>query len=113
MTIRELVKERQLEVKNTDLQVGRASEILKELSAIMGNILDEIRVADIEYNKVLLECYRSEEKANRAKIQAEITPEYIRRREARDTREVVIEMIRSLKFYLRAKEDEYKASGSM
>ena len=111
-SIRELVKERQVEVKSTDLQIGRASEILKELSAIIGNCNDEIRVADVEYSRVLLAYYETEEKANRAKIKAEVTPEYIRRREARDTKELVIEMINSLKYFLRAKSEEYRASGN-
>jgi hypothetical protein len=108
MTVRELILERQAEVRNSaDLLPDRAAEILAELSSLLGNINDEIRRRDVEYNRVLLACLESEEKANRAKIRAETTPEYIAKREARDTREVSIEMIRSLKYFLTAKKDEY------
>ena len=48
------------------------------------------------------------EAANRAKIRAEITPEYARKREARDTKELVVELVRSLKYFLRCKEDEVR-----
>lgn len=111
MTIRDLIKERQSEVSSIDLLPDRASEILKELSSLLGNINDEIRKRDVEYNLVLLKALKSEEKASHAKIWAETTPEYIAKREARDTREVAIEMIRGLKYFLKAKEDEYRLGG--
>ena len=56
----------------------------------------------------LLQCLDAEEKANRAKIMAETTPEYSRKREARDVKELSLEMCRSLKYYLRAKEEELR-----
>lgn len=114
MTIRELIKERQNEVlKSKDLMPARAAEILVELSALIGNCLDEIRNRDLEYNRVLLHFYQTEEKANRAKIRAESTQEYEAKREARDTKELVIEIIRSIKYFLRDKEEERRQSGSM
>ena len=91
-----------------ELYPQRAAKILTELSAMLGNICDQIRTTDIVYNKKLLECYKKEEKANRAKILAETTQEYSDKMEARDTKEVVMEMIRSLKYYLRSREEEYR-----
>lgn len=109
MTILKLILERQAEVRNSaDLLPDRAAEILAELSALLGSINDEIRKRDVEYNIVLLNALESETKANRAKIKAQTSQEYLRMREARDTKEVCIELIRSLKYFLKAKQEEYR-----
>ena len=113
MNIREIIKGIQEEVAKSDLLPGRAVELLNQLSALIGNINDFIRERDLAYSRVLLKCLDSEEKANRAKIMAETTPEYLAKREARDTKELSLEMIRSLKYYLRAKEDEFRVSSNM
>lgn len=106
-TIRERVSDIQNELLAGNLTPARASEMLVELAAIFGNINDEIRVRDVEYNKTLLQYLESEEKANRAKIKAETTPEYIAKRTARDTKDLALELIRSLKYYLKSAEDEF------
>lgn len=107
MSVRTLIDQRQAEVRKPDLLPDRAAEILNELAALTGKINQEILDADMEYNAYLLECYRNEAKANRAKILAETSAQFRRMREARNAREETIEMIRSLKFYLKAKQDEY------
>jgi hypothetical protein len=108
MTLRGKVLEFQKEVGDSKtLQPERAAEILVELTSLLGFVNDEIRKRDVEYNVKLLECYEKESKANRAKILAETSPEYIAKREARDTRELMIELIRSLKFFLKAERYEY------
>jgi hypothetical protein len=53
-------------------------------------------------------CMSSEDAANRAKIRAETSVEYLRKREARDTKELVVELVRSLKYFLRSKEEEMR-----
>lgn len=107
MTVRELVRSYQAEIQNaSDLLPDRAAELLTKLSALVGNCNDEIRQADAIYAGVLLACLDSAEKANRATIRAETSPEYQRKREARDTKELVIELSRSLKYFLRAKAEE-------
>lgn len=112
LTVRELVRSYQREVQNAqDLQPERAAELLMKLTALMGNCADEIREADSEYAITLMHCLDTEAKANRAKIRAEISPEYRRKQEARDTKDLVIEMSRSLKYFLRAKSDELHMSG--
>jgi hypothetical protein len=60
------------------------------------------------FAKVLLQCLDSDEAASRAKIRAETTPEHERKREARDTKELVVHMIGSLKYFLKGKETEWK-----
>ena len=110
-TVRDLVHEYQREIRDTDLQPTRAAELLTKVTALIGNTNDEIREADAAYAVVLLGCLEREEKANRAKIRAEITPEYARKREARDTKELVIELVRSLRHYLRCVQEEMRLSG--
>ena len=107
-SVREFVHVIQREIRDTDLLPDRASALLVQLSALLGNINAEIREADMDYAMRLLSCLNSDETANRAKIRAETSPEYMRKREARDTKELALEMIRSLKYYLRAKEEELR-----
>lgn len=109
MTVRELVASIQKEMLG-DLQPQRAAELLAKATALLGNCNSEIREADGQYAQVLLGCLNSETRANRARIVAETTPEYQRRQEARDTKELVVEMIRSLKYLLRAFEEEMRLS---
>lgn len=107
MTVRDLVRSYQREIQQTaDLLPDRAAELLTKLTALMGNVNDEIREADAEYATVLLGYLDSEEKANRARIRAETSPAYQRKREARDTKELIVELSRSLKYFLRVKSEE-------
>lgn len=107
-SVRELVRSMQVEIRDTDLQPERAADLLNRLCALTGNIADEIREADMEYARVLLQHLEAEARANRAKIKAETTPEYSRKREARDLKDLATEMIGSLKYYLRAKAEELR-----
>lgn len=108
MTVRDLVHAMQKEIRDTELQPSRAAELLTKLTALLGNCSDEIREADMAYNGVLLKHLEGEEAANRAKIRAQTTPEYARAREAKDTRELVIELVRSLKYFLKSAEEEMR-----
>lgn len=108
--IRDIVTQIQNEVAKEDLQPHRAAELLNQLSALIGNILDAIKLADMEYNKVLRKWYDIETKANRAKIAAEATPEYEAKQTARNTKELVLAMIASLKYFLREKEKDWQNS---
>lgn len=83
-----------------------ARESLVKLTALLGNVTAEQRHADHEYKLVLLGCLQSDEAANRARIRAEVTPQYQRAREASDTAKLVIENIRSLKQYMRSLDEE-------
>ena len=107
-SVRDLVTAIQVEVRDTDLQPDRAAQLLAKLTALLGNIQAEIREAEHEYAVVLLQHLDGEDAANRAKIRAETTPQYLRKREARDAKELVVELIRSLKYILRAAEEEMR-----
>lgn len=110
-TVRGLVKRIQQQVLHADeLTPTRAAELETKLTALLGNVNTESRLADAAYNEVLLKHLESEEAASRAKIRAETTPEYQRKREARDMKELCIELIRSLRHYLRSATEELKLS---
>jgi hypothetical protein len=108
MTVREMVHEIQTELRTTDVSPSRAAELLVKLTALMGNCLEEIRNADHAYALVLLGHLEADTAANRAKIRAETTQEYLWKRETRDTKEIVVEMSRSLKYLLRSQAEEMR-----
>lgn len=109
MTVRDLVRAYQREIQNaSDLLPDRAAELLMKLTALIGNVNDELRESDLTYKSVLLVCLSGDEAANRARIRAETSPEYRRMREAQDIKQLCIELIRSLKQFLRTKEEEMR-----
>lgn len=111
MTVRDWIKQMQQEIRDTsDLQPGRAADLLTKLTALLGNCNDEIREADLAYAVVLLQFLDTDEAANRARIRAETTMPYLRKREARDAKELVVELVRSLKYFLKSKEEEMRLS---
>lgn len=110
MTVRDLVGSLQREVLAGDLLPERASDILLKLTALLGNCASEIRDADMAYANRLLVALDTHDKANRARIVAETTPEYARKREAHDTKDLVVELIRSLRQMLRTAGDEMRLS---
>ena len=106
MTVREMVREAQAEVRTGDLLPERARYWLFRLSALLGNCLEEVREADAAYADVLLRLLDADEAANRARIRAQTTPEYARLREAKDTHALVIELVRAIKYALRSLDTE-------
>lgn len=109
MGIREIIESRRTEIGDgTNLTPQRASQILVELANLTGNILAEITKAQIDYNLNLLYCYKQEEKANRAKIMADTGITYKTLQEAKNCHKVVDELVKSLKYLLRAYQDEWK-----
>ena len=109
LTVRSRIKSAQVEIRDGgELLPARAAQLLMELTALLGNCFEEIREADNAYAHVLLHELESSEHANRARIRAETSPEYARKREARDARELTVELVRSLKYMLRALSDEMK-----
>lgn len=108
MTVRELVKAAQTEIRQGDLTPSHASDLLAQLTSLLSTVLEEIREADMAYANVLLKHLESEEAANRAKIRAQTTPEYARAREAKDTQTAIVELIRSLKTILKAQTEEMR-----
>jgi hypothetical protein len=111
VTVRSLIREIQVDIRDTDLQPNQAADYLAKLTALYGNVLDEVRESEMAYNAVLMAAFSGEEAANRAKIRAQASPEYGRFREAKDTEKLTLELIRSLKHYLRMKAEEMRLGG--
>lgn len=109
-SVRNLVNAMQVEARDTVLTPDRASELCVKLTALLANVAEEIREADLDYAQVLLTYLDADEAANRATIRAQVSPEYQRKREARDTRELVIELVRSLKYLVRTYQEEMRLS---
>ena len=108
VTVRERISaihQQQLKGQTTP---SEAAQWLATLGALVGNVLDEIRKAEADYNVVYVGWLDKETKANRAKIRAEMTPEWARLREARDTLKAVESMAASLKYVLKAHETEQR-----
>ena len=63
------------------------------------------------YNRVKRIAFETELKANRARILAETDESYEAWLEAKDTKDLCLELIRSLKYYLRNREEELRYSG--
>ena len=97
------------EIRDTSLSPERACVLLAKLTALMGNISEELTDAELAYNLVLAKAYEQEAKANRAKILAECSPEYRRKREAKDAAYLVEKLTQSLKAILRQSEAEMRS----
>lgn len=108
-TVRGMVGEIQRELLEPVLP-SRACELLSQLSSLFASCTEELREAEMAYNHVLLECYQTEETANRAKIRAETSPEYARKRVAHDTNKIILQMISSLKTILKSQQEEMRLS---
>jgi hypothetical protein len=105
-TVRELVGLIQAEMGAAcDLTPDRASEMLNQATALLGNVLDEQRACDQSYKVILLHCLRNAEKANRAKIEAECSPQWVKFTESRDLVKLVEQMIISLRQFLRTQSE--------
>ena len=109
-SVTKTIEDIQREIQGGELFPERASEILVTLSALMGNILEEIRQRDMDYNMTLKRCLEEHLKANRAKIEAQVSPEWMAMKKAHDTKDIALEMIRALKYFLKSKSEEYQTT---
>lgn len=110
-SVRDIVKAIQnATLKADELTPDHAAEMLVTLSSIFGNCNDEIRRTDHEYKQILLLALDSEKSANKARIRAETDPSFQRFQEAKHTKELVEELTRSLKYFLKNKESEMRYS---
>lgn len=107
-TVRQMVHVIQVELRGGDVLPSRARELLMTLTSLMGNCQIEVTRSEMAFTAVFAGCLDSEGKANRARIRAEMTPEYQAKEDARNTLTLVVEMIRSLKVILRSLEEEIR-----
>ena len=109
-SVRDLVNFYKREVLSGNVTPRRASEIEQQLTALLGNILDEQRIADSLYNEVLAKCMREETKANRARIIAETSQEFLRKRAVKDTHVLATQLIVSMRSMIRMATEEMRLS---
>lgn len=109
-SIRDRIRQIQVRLRDDAMTPDVARASLVALTALLGNVSDELRVADVEYRRHLLKCFEVEETANRAKLRADTSPEYERYRTAKDTQTLVTEMVRSCRAYLRSLDEEMRLS---
>jgi len=108
MTVRERIAGIQKELADGALTPDLARESLVRLTSLLGNVHDAQRKADHEYKLVLLGCMAGGEAANRARIRAEVSEQYQAASEMKDLANLVQEMIRSCKAYMRSLEEEQR-----
>lgn len=108
MSVRERISAIQKELRDGDVLPARAREMLMTLTSLYGNCLQEVTRAKAAYTAVLAQCLDEEKKANRAKIRAELSPEYEALQQASNAEALAEEMIRSLKVVLRSTEEEMR-----
>ncbi len=107
-SVRDLVNGYKREVLAGDLTPYRASEIERALTALLGNLMDEQRIADSLYAEVLAAAMKVEQKANRAKVIAETSQEFLRKREVSDTFKHATQLIISLRGMIRMATEEMR-----
>jgi hypothetical protein len=107
-TTRQIVDEIQIECRDTEVLPVRAAEMLTTLSAILGNLNQELREADLAYDVKYLELFRIHDAANRAKLFANVTTEYAKKRQAKDTLEEAKQLTITLRQVLRTHGDEMR-----
>ena len=107
-SVRDRIKAIQRDILAGAVTPEQSRQWLITLTALLGNVTDEQRLADHDYKLVLLGCLQGDEAANRARIRAEVTPQYQRAREAKDTADLVLEMIRSCKVFTRSLDEEMR-----
>jgi hypothetical protein len=115
MTIRDIINSYRQKLGNTGgLTRLEASQILVELSALIGNINDEIRTRDMAYYKRFDELISNEKiSVAKAEIKMRAGVEYNALMEAKNLLELSMEMIRSLKYFCRSVDDEYQVSSNL
>jgi hypothetical protein len=108
-TVRSLIREMQVEVRDGELTPDRAAELVTKLAALYGNVLDEVRRTEIAYYGVVRD-YISEVgvAVTRAEVLAKGSPEFEEWRVARDTEKLTLQLLSSLKAMLRAKAEEMR-----
>lgn len=112
VTIRSLMAEFQAEAKLDSFAPSTGADMVRKLTALLGNVNVELRRREMAYNRFRLDCYQSELKANRAKMISEASQQYEDWQEVKHLKEELIELIRSLKVFVRNAEEEYRRSGS-
>lgn len=114
MTITKQIDEyRKRIAQSGNLTLDEASQMLVELSALLGNIDEEIRESERLYlNKLATLLNDQKMTVARADILVKLTDEYQRFNKAKGYQKFTLEMIRGLKYRCRALEGELEVSNN-
>jgi hypothetical protein len=105
-SIREGVRAIEDVLTGETLMPQEARTFLVKLTALHGPVQDEVRRAESKYNHVLLAFLGGEEAANRAKIRAQCSPEWLDYKAAKDLADQISQLIISCRAYLRSIDEE-------
>lgn len=106
LTIRDRVRVIERAMLKGGVQPADAREYLSVATALLSSCNRECTEADLAFNAFLAGCKRNGSTAAAARIEAEDSPIYRRKREAEDEQANCEEMIRSLKVMLRSLDSE-------
>lgn len=112
MTIREYISELNRDIARGSLDGHTAAELLNKAVALFGTVNDKLVQRQMDYNNKLSEMLDAEKSAKKGEVKAQTTEEYQSLLEVKMARETLVEMIRGLKYTLRALEDEYESNNS-
>lgn len=110
MTIQDQVNSFRNELLNSETDANRLAEILVQLSALSGNVANEIIEREFEYSKIYNLLIGSDITAAKAKVTMSATPEYLAYKKAKAVGDMVTQMIGSIKYLIKVKENEYRNS---
>jgi hypothetical protein len=115
MTIRERIDSyRSRLLSGADILGDEASQMLVELSALVGNVNDEILEREMTYNRQLNELLSTPEMtAAKARIRANASEDYEALVRAKNYLVLVTQMIQAIKYRLRSLDEERRASGNL
>lgn len=108
-TIRELISEKSALLRDVDkLGPARASEELVELASLLSSLNAEIAEKHFILNQKKIELLQEAKSVSKAKMMAEATTEWKDFIDRVMQREALEELLRAVKYYLRAAERELK-----
>jgi hypothetical protein len=111
MNLREKLQAYQSRLINAStLQPDEAGRIIVELTSYMSNLNAKLLETQLAYNQKHLEIMEEVRSVAKSSLVAQTTQEWRDYQEVKGWIDVVREMIRGLKFYIRSNEDEYSLS---
>jgi hypothetical protein len=101
-------------LSSKDMHGDEASQILVELSALVGNVNEEIVVREMAYHRLLNDILSTPNMTSAAaKIRANASEEYEAWLRAKNSLTTIMEMIRGLKYRLKSLDEERRVSGNL
>lgn len=105
-SVRELVRAIETELRDPDLPIGRVADHAMSLTSLLSSINGQARASEIAYKRVLVAKRAETKSAKDAELQAEVTQEYADWMAAKDMKEAVVELIRTLRKALETLREE-------